>query len=175
MIFSWLQAALIIFLAGGLAFAAGPLLGSVILAPRYSGGAMGEPYECGLPTHGGSFANFGINYYFYAIVFLAFEVAILYLFPVSTWFTVRGARPGVEDPGVSVRPGIGGCLFPAKGVFEWPRRIQISPGGNRRPGGADFHPRGAAHRGRVPRHVHWPMTFGLACCAIEMMAVVWPA
>lgn len=128
MIFSWLQAALIIFLAGGLAFAAGPLLGSVILAPRYSGGAMGEPYECGLPTHGGSFANFGINYYFYAIVFLAFEVDILYLFPVSTWFTHSvGFAPVWKILVFLFVLGLAVVYFQRKGVFEWPRRIQISP------------------------------------------------
>lgn len=128
MVFTWLQAALLLFMVAGIVFAAGPLLGSIALAPRYTGGAVGLPYECGVPTHGNTLARFGINYYFYAIVFLAFEVDILYLFPVATWFnkSVGFAPVGKILIFLGVL-GLAVVYFQSKGVFEWPRRIQISP------------------------------------------------
>jgi len=128
MVFTWLQAALLIFMAAGLAFAAGPLLGSILLAPKAVGGAIGEPFECGIPTHGSSLTRFGINYYFYAIVFLAFEVDILYLFPVATWFNHSvGFAPVWKILVFLGVLGLAVVYFQRKGVFEWPRRIQISP------------------------------------------------
>jgi NADH-quinone oxidoreductase subunit A len=66
--------------------------------------------------------------YFYAIVFLAFEVDILYLFPVSTWFTHSvGFAPVWKILVFLFVLGLAVVYFQRKGVFEWPRRIQISP------------------------------------------------
>jgi NADH-quinone oxidoreductase subunit A len=70
--------------------------------------------------------NFGINYYFYALLFLAFDVDVLYLFPVSVVYA--------NSPGwtlfweLAVFLGILGLAvvyFWRKGVFTWPRRISF--------------------------------------------------
>ena len=128
MVFTWLQAAILLFFLGGILFAAGPLVGSLLIAPKAHGGAMGESYECGVPTHGNSWIKFGINYYFYAIVFLAFEVDILYLFPVATWFNQSvGFAPVWKILIFLGVLGLAVVYFQRKGVFEWPRRIQVSP------------------------------------------------
>ncbi len=128
MVFTWFQAAILIFFLGGVAFAAGPLLGSLLLAPKAKGGAMAEAYECGVPTHGGTWVKFGINYYFYALIFLAFEVDILYLFPVAALY----ARPQGLEAAVKLLIFLAVLAaaiiyFMRKGVFTWPRRIQVAP------------------------------------------------
>lgn len=128
MVFTWFQAAILLFFLGGVAFAAGPLLGSLILAPRAKGGAMAEAYECGVPTHGRSWVKFGINYYFYALIFLAFEVDILYLFPIASLY----AKPQGMEAAVKLLVFIAVLAaaiiyFMRKGVFTWPRRIQVAP------------------------------------------------
>jgi NADH-quinone oxidoreductase subunit A len=128
MVFTWLQAAILLFFLGGVLFGAGPLLGSLFLAPKARGGAMGATYECGVPTHGRTWVKFGINYYFYALIFLAFEVDILYLFPVATWFNKSvGFAPVWKILVFLGVLGLAVVYFQRKGVFEWPRRIQISP------------------------------------------------
>ena len=128
MVFTWLQAAILLFFLGGVLFGAGPLLGSLFLAPKAHGGAMGATYECGVPTHGRTWVKFGINYYFYALIFLAFEVDILYLFPVAALY----AKPQGLEAAVKLLVFIAVLAaaiiyFMRKGVFTWPRRIQVAP------------------------------------------------
>ncbi|HCR12148.1 NADH-quinone oxidoreductase subunit A [Solidesulfovibrio sp.] len=128
MVFTWLQAAILLFFLGGVLFGAGPLLGSLFLAPKARGGAMGATYECGVPTHGRTWVKFGINYYFYALIFLAFEVDILYLFPVAALY----AKPQGLEAAVKLLVFIAVLAaaiiyFMRKGVFTWPRRIQVAP------------------------------------------------
>ncbi len=128
MVFSWFQAAILLFFVGGLLFAGGPLLAGLLLAPRAKGGAMGEPFECGVPTHGQAWARFSINYYVYALIFLAFEVDILYLFPVAASY---GTTPGNLSSTVKLLVFIAVLAaaivyFTRKGVFVWPRKIQVA-------------------------------------------------
>lgn len=128
MVFTWLQAAILLFFLGGVLFGAGPLLGSLFLAPKARGGAMGATYECGVPTHGRTWVKFGINYYFYALIFLAFEVDILYLFPIAALY----AKPQGLEAAVKLLVFIAVLAaaiiyFMRKGVFTWPRRIQVAP------------------------------------------------
>ena len=128
MVFTWLQAAILLFFLGGILFAAGPLVGSLLIAPKAHGGAMGESYECGVPTHGNSWIKFGINYYFYALIFLAFEVDILYLFPVAAAYATPQGMAGAFKLLVFLAVLAAAVVyFMRKGVFSWPRRIQVSP------------------------------------------------
>ncbi len=128
MVFSWFQTAILLFFLGGVLFAAGPLLAGVLLAPRARGGALAEPYECGVPTHGGAWGRFGINYYIYALIFLAFEVDILYLFPIAALFGVpQGAGAAVKLLIFIAVLAAAIIYFMFKGVFSWPRKITVAP------------------------------------------------
>ncbi|WP_029459843.1 NADH-quinone oxidoreductase subunit A [Solidesulfovibrio alcoholivorans] len=128
MVFTWLQAGILLFFLGGVLFGAGPLLGSLFLAPKAHGGAMGATYECGVPTHGRTWVKFGINYYFYALIFLAFEVDILYLFPIAALFAKpQGLEAAVKLLVFIAVLGAAIIYFMRKGVFTWPRRIQVAP------------------------------------------------
>jgi NADH-quinone oxidoreductase subunit A len=128
MVFTWLQAGILLFFLGGVLFGAGPLLGSLFLAPKAHGGAMGATYECGVPTHGRTWVRFGINYYFYALIFLAFEVDILYLFPIAALFAKpQGLEAAVKLLVFIAVLGAAIIYFMRKGVFTWPRRIQVAP------------------------------------------------
>ena len=128
MVFTWLQAAILLFFLGGVLCAAGPLVGSLLIAPKAHGGAMGESYECGVPTHGNSWIKFGINYYFYALIFLAFEVDILYLFPVAAAYaSPQGLATTFKLLVFLAVLAAAVVYFMRKGVFTWPRKIQVSP------------------------------------------------
>lgn len=125
MVFSWLNVAIIAALALGAVFAAAPMAGSLLLAPKAKGGELNTPYECGIRPHGTPWMRFGINYFFYALLFLAFDVDVLYLFPAAAaWPQAEGIAPLVK---ITIFLGAlaAGCLyFVKKGVFEWPRRIR---------------------------------------------------
>ncbi len=126
MVFSWFHCALLIFLLAGILFAALPLLVSRLIAPRFKGGDVTMPYECGLPPHGSAWIQFGVNYYFYALIFLAFEVDILYLFPVAIYYPHSiGWLPLIKLLIFLFILGISIIYFWRKGVFTWPRRISF--------------------------------------------------
>jgi NADH-quinone oxidoreductase subunit A len=127
MVFDWFQAAILLFFLGGLLFACSPLIVGVLLAPRAKGGALGEPFECGVPTHGQAWSRFGINYYLYALIFLAFEVDVLYLFPViANYGTPQGSSSTIKLLVFIAMLAAALVYFNRKGVFEWPRKIQVS-------------------------------------------------
>lgn len=126
MVFTWFHLALILFFLTGIVFAAGPLLISWLIAPRYKGGDLRMPYECGIPPQGSAWTRFGINYYFYALIFLAFEVDILYLFPVAVYYPDSpGWLPFIKLFIFLFILGVSIIYFWRKGVFSWPRRISL--------------------------------------------------
>jgi NADH-quinone oxidoreductase subunit A len=51
------------------------------LAPVSNNLVKGEPYECGIPTRGPSWAQFKVGYYLFAILYLVFDVETVLLFP----------------------------------------------------------------------------------------------
>jgi len=74
------------FFLGGLAFAVGPFVISFLLAPRSTRNTIDKTdqiIECGMEPIGGAWIRFGIVYYLYALMFLAFDVDVLFLFPVA--------------------------------------------------------------------------------------------
>ncbi|WP_027180455.1 NADH-quinone oxidoreductase subunit A [Maridesulfovibrio bastinii] len=124
MVFTWLQLAIFLFLFVGLLFAGGPLLLAWVIAPRAKGGDMGMPFECGIRPYGSPWTRFGVNYYVYALLFLAFDVDVLYLFPVAVQY------PQTEGMGAFFKLLIFVAVLAAaiiyfwrKGVFSWPRKI----------------------------------------------------
>lgn len=124
MVFTWLNIAILLALFLGVAFAAGPVVGSVLLAPRYKGGAFGEPYECGMPVQGSAWVSFGINYAIYALLFLAFDVDVLYLFPVGSAFPFLEGWQFLVDVLIFLAVlGLACLYFWKKGVFTWPHKI----------------------------------------------------
>jgi len=122
--FSWFNLAVILFLGAGVLFGLAPLIGATLLSPRSKGGDIGMPYECGITPHGPARVRFGINYYFYALLFLAFDVDVLYLFPVAAFYP--------DSPGWAIFwelvvflgiLALAVVYFWRKGVFTWPRKV----------------------------------------------------
>lgn len=126
MVFSWLHLAIVLFLLGGLLFAVGPLILAVLLGPQAKGGDLRMPFECGMRPHGSSWVRWGISYYCYALIFLAFDVDVLYLFPVATVYgSTEGWLPFVKVFIFLFVLAVSIVYFWAKGVFTWPRRINL--------------------------------------------------
>ncbi len=40
-----------------------------------------EPYECGVPTLGKTYIQFNVGYYLFALIFLIFDVELIFLYP----------------------------------------------------------------------------------------------
>lgn len=107
----------------GVIFAVAPLLVGLLLAPRETAPLLGAIYECGMPAFGRArAARFGIYYYLYALLFIVFEVDVLYLFPIARIYRERVGLAGFFEVLFFVI-----VLFMAvayawkKGVLQWDR------------------------------------------------------
>ena len=107
------------FLLLGLMIGAVPLLVPRLVSPRYRGPKTHDTYECGVDTQGSAWMRFSVSYYLFALIFVAFEVDVLYLFPVVL---IYGEYPWRDFVEVAIFLGI---LMLAilyawrKGVFSW--------------------------------------------------------
>lgn len=86
-----------------------------------------QSYECGNLPFGQSWDfRHGIAYYVYALIFLAFEVDILYLFPVATAFHAVGTLRGAVLIGVFVFILSCGLAYAWRtGVFIWTTKRKL--------------------------------------------------
>jgi NADH-quinone oxidoreductase subunit A len=58
-----------------------PLLISAIFRPRRANAIKMQTYECGVETVGDTWVQFKVQYYIYGLVFLVFDVELIFLFP----------------------------------------------------------------------------------------------
>jgi len=68
------------------AFPAAPILINYLIAPRKPNSIKQDTYECGIETVGETWIQFKVQYYIYALVFLIFDVEIVFLFPWAVAF-----------------------------------------------------------------------------------------
>ncbi|MFW6005239.1 MAG: NADH-quinone oxidoreductase subunit A [Desulfonatronovibrionaceae bacterium] len=126
MTFTWIHYAIILFFISGVLFAVGPFILSMLIAPKTRSPELAMPYECGMEPYGSAWVKFGINYYFYALLFLAFDVDVLYLFPVATYYAeAQGPVPFIKLLIFIVILFASVLYFWKKGVFTWPKRIRF--------------------------------------------------
>ena len=124
MVFDILHFAIVVFLVGGAGFALGPLILALFIAPRAKGGDIGMPYECGMRPQGPAWTSFGISYYMYALIFIAFDVDVLYLFPVAAHYGLAEGWGAFVALCVFLFFLVLALIyFRAKGVFTWQRKI----------------------------------------------------
>ncbi len=80
-----------ILLLFALAFPITPLLISVLLGlvrvrPRAPNPIKSDTYECGMETEGNTWVQFNFRYYFFALVFVIFDVEAVFLYPWAVAF-----------------------------------------------------------------------------------------
>jgi len=57
------------------------LLRFIGISPHNPSAAKNATYECGLETIGKTWVQFNFRYYFYALIFLALDVLVVFLYP----------------------------------------------------------------------------------------------
>lgn len=79
---SWLFVGLFLLLAA--VFPAAPIIiQSVILGPKKSNPVKNSTYECGVETVGDTWVQFKVQYYIFTLVFVVFDVGMMFLFPFA--------------------------------------------------------------------------------------------
>lgn len=62
-----------------------------LIAPRVYGDKTESLYECGIDPYGSAWIRYSVLFYLYALMFVGFEVDVLYLFPVGVSYLKEGS------------------------------------------------------------------------------------
>src|SRR6476659_6859835 len=81
---SWLPIVLLIII--GIGFAAGNIIISIALGPRRTGPGKSLAYESGMVPIGDTRRRFNVRFYLVAMIFLVFDVEIVFFYPWATVF-----------------------------------------------------------------------------------------
>jgi len=61
-----------------------------LLGPSRPSPVKGEPFECGNPPSGSSWGRFAVKFYLTAILFIVFDVEVVFLYPWAVTFRQLG-------------------------------------------------------------------------------------
>jgi NADH-quinone oxidoreductase subunit A len=100
-------------------FAIAPLVVVWIIAPRKRSLAKSDVYECGVRTYGETWVRFRIQYYIYALMFVVFDIEVVFLFPWAVSYAGLGAFALIEMVVFLVILTVGLAYAWAKGVLRW--------------------------------------------------------
>ena len=100
-------------------FAVAPLIVVRIIAPRKRSLAKGDTYECGVRTYGETWVRFRIQYYIYALMFVVFDIEVVFLFPWAVSYAGLGRFALVEMVVFLLILLVGLVYAWAKGVLRW--------------------------------------------------------
>ncbi len=103
----------------GIALVFDALLIAKLISPRSFSVKKAEPYECGIPTRGESMIQFKAGYYIFAILFLLFDVEVVFLYPWSVVMKSMGLQ-GLLCIGIFMFVLIMGLAYAwRKGALKW--------------------------------------------------------
>lgn len=99
--------------------AVAPLILARFVAPRKPGRTKTAPYECGLESTGDPWVQFRVQYYLYALLFVIFDVEIVFIYPWAVVWKSLGAVALVEMMVFLMILAVGLAYAWRKGVLEW--------------------------------------------------------
>jgi NADH-quinone oxidoreductase subunit A len=72
---------MIVLIIAGLTFSIIAILVAKVVTRGTKNPQKSEPYECGIPTVGKTWVQLNVGYYLFALVFLIFDVELIFIFP----------------------------------------------------------------------------------------------
>jgi len=90
-----------------------------LIGPRAYNPVKGEPFECGIPTHGSSWLPMHVGYYLFAILFLVFDIETVFLYPWAVVVKQFGSLALISIGFFLVVLVLGLAYAWRKGALEW--------------------------------------------------------
>jgi len=90
-----------------------------LIAPKKPNTLKSQTYECGIETVGNTWVQFRVQYYVYALIFLIFDVELVFLYP---WAVAYKQLPlfAVLEGVLFILILAAGLIYAwRKGVLEW--------------------------------------------------------
>ena len=116
------------FLAGALVIGVGALVLPWLLAPKRTRATYQKTLrsiECGVAPIGHAWIRYGVVYYLYALIFVAFSVDVLFLFPVALIYNEKSGWLDFAE--VLLFVGILALVIVyawKKGIFSWNSKLK---------------------------------------------------
>jgi NADH-quinone oxidoreductase subunit A len=114
---SYLPAIVFLVLGGavGVTFA---VINSVI-GPRRAAPHKQDPYECGLPSEIKSGMRFGISFYLIAMLFILFDIEVIFLYPIALELRAYGTFALAETIVFVMLLFVAFAYVWRRGALEW--------------------------------------------------------
>jgi NADH:ubiquinone oxidoreductase subunit 3 (subunit A) len=112
-------ASLIILILAAIAFSVGGISISKLLVKGSKNPQKGQAYECGIPATGSPWNQFNVGYYLFALIFLIFDVELVFMYP---WAVVvkKIGMPALYEIGIFLFILFMGFLYAhKKGALKW--------------------------------------------------------
>ena len=117
MLKSYLPALIFIFL--GLATGGAFVFLNRVLGPSRPSKVKADPYECGLPSDVRQNFRFGISFYLVAMLFILFDIEVVFLYPVAVQLEAFGTFALVETIVFIVLLFVAFVYVGRRGALEW--------------------------------------------------------
>jgi NADH-quinone oxidoreductase subunit A len=111
-------------------FAIGGRMTSKLLAPRASTAAKRSPYECGIVPGRETLERFPVRFYLIAMIFIVFDIEVIFLYPWAVIYRNLGAFGLVEILLFSLAVVVSFAYLLANGALDWgPAKVmrRLSP------------------------------------------------
>jgi NADH-quinone oxidoreductase subunit A len=114
---SYLPAIVFILLGGGVGVAFATL--NSALGPRRVAAQKDDPYECGLPSEVKQGMRFGISFYLVAMLFILFDIEVVFLYPIALELRAYGSYALAETLTFIVLLFVAFVYVWRRGALEW--------------------------------------------------------
>jgi NADH-quinone oxidoreductase subunit A len=109
----------VVFLALGAVVGGAFTYLNTVLGPRRPGLVKSQPYESGLPSEVKSTFRFGISFYLIAMLFILFDIEVVFLYPVAVQLKAYGTFALGEIITFIFLLGVAFVYVWRRGALEW--------------------------------------------------------
>ena len=109
----------LVFLALGIGVGVTFTLLNSVLGPKRPTRTKREPYECGLPSDVRKSFRFGVSFYLIAMLFILFDIEVVFLYPIAVQLDAFGTFALVETTIFVVLLLVAFVFVWRRGALEW--------------------------------------------------------
>ena len=110
---------LIVLTIAAVVFSAGGLLAGKLFVKGSKNPQKGQAYECGIPTQTSPWNQFNVGYYLFALLFLIFDVELIFMYPWAVVVKKMGMVALVEIAIFIFILFMGFLYAHKKGALKW--------------------------------------------------------
>ncbi|HPH85768.1 MAG TPA: NADH-quinone oxidoreductase subunit A [Ferruginibacter sp.] len=110
---------MIVLIIAALAFSLIAIMVAKLLTKATTNPQKSEPYECGIPTVGKTWVQLNVGYYLFALIFLIFDVELIFLYPWAVVAKVVGWVAFIEVVVFFFILFMGFLYAHKKGALKW--------------------------------------------------------